>query len=112
MLLRLLEGNKLNNVFVARSNGICRKANWGGLEGSCRNMGAVWPCRGRGRIPRRSVCTLAGAQAGCVLWGGWSWGLGGLQTWLFPEHIVPLPIAGAGTAWSEGTPWTPAGVQP
>lgn len=79
MLPRLLQGNKLNNVFVARSNGISRKANWSGLEGSCRNMGAVWLLR-RTRLhssPERFACLQgdgqalsrrrAGAQAGAGL---------------------------------------------
>lgn len=34
MLLGLLEGNKLNSGFVARSNGICRKGGWGGGGGA------------------------------------------------------------------------------
>lgn len=42
LLPRLFQGNKLNNGFVAASNGISRKANWSGLQGSCRNTGAVW----------------------------------------------------------------------
>lgn len=90
MLPRLLQGNKLNNVFVARSNGISRKANWSRLEGSCRNMGAVWLCGSRGCIPRWSVCVLAGGRAGSVLRVSWSPGWGCAGDVPLPERVVPL----------------------
>lgn len=77
-----------------------------------RVLAGIWELSGRAEA---EAAFLAGAfacsqglrrAASC---GGLELGFGGLQTWLLPEHIVPLPIAGAGTAWSEGTP---TGVQP
>lgn len=66
MLLGLLEGNKLNSGFVARSNGICRKGGWGG-GGWCR----AWELAGVPKGPQGcgtepcaaggTLCT-AGAQ--------------------------------------------------
>lgn len=82
MLLRLLQGNKLNNVFVARSNGISRKANWSGLEGSCRPVS--------GCIPHRSACVLAGGRAGSVPQASGAQAGAVLETCPLPS--VPLPM--------------------
>lgn len=98
MLPRLLRGNKLNNVFVARSNGISRKANWSGLEGSCRNMGAVW---------QRAAAFLAGAFA-CLQGDGRAGARAGAALGTGPCPRVscrPVPHLSASTRGGNGVLW-------